>query len=201
MTDHSLIISHNTQSPALTKLSRALNITERLLPKETLTEQDWAWWHGLDDIWKKIFTAYIYHWNKIRDICDISQGDYNNIIEHGVLELVHTNDLVQVLQLERISLITNEFNMMPPLILTDLSRLSKLTTLGLSCFKTPNLAPLVGSTGLTELTLCINQIQDITPLAGLTRLTELYLYDNPISPSDIAWLKNQLPNCSIYGGY
>lgn len=65
MSENSLIVHHTPQSPALTKVSTALRISERLLPSTTLTEQDWAWWHSLDDLCKKILTAHIYHWDKI----------------------------------------------------------------------------------------------------------------------------------------
>lgn len=42
MSENSLIAHHTPQSPALTKVSTALRISERLLPSTTLTEQDWA---------------------------------------------------------------------------------------------------------------------------------------------------------------
>ncbi|MGJ0271495.1 hypothetical protein, partial [Streptococcus pyogenes] len=41
------------------------------------------------------------------------------------------------------------------------------------------------------------QISDISVLKNLTNLTYLILSDNPISQSDIDWLKKQLPSCDI----
>ena len=54
---------------------------------------------------------------------------------------------------------------------------------------------------LENLSLWRNQISDISALLGLTQLINLELSNNPISPQDINWLKEELSNTDIIFNY
>lgn len=50
MTDNSLI-PQNNQSPILHQLGKTLSLAEKLLSnQQALSQADWAWWDGLDDL-------------------------------------------------------------------------------------------------------------------------------------------------------
>lgn len=80
-------MSHE-KSTEQTSVLRAKNdiikdIDPKQASKRTLSEADWAWWHGLDDMWKKIFTAHIYdkEQNDFLRVDKIKKIRHNRIIE------------------------------------------------------------------------------------------------------------------------
>lgn len=201
MSEHSLIVHSTPKTPALSKVSTALRLSERLLPS-TPTEQDWAWWHSLDDVWKNIFTAHIYHWDKVYSD-EFFWDNCHLIDEYGIVNLADHADLTKILQLKNIDAVGFDFWAWEYLIETKpLVRLMQLTKLNLCANKIQDISSLENLTKLTKLTLSSNQIKDINPLANLTKLTMLFLggsnpWDNPIPPSQIDWLEQQLPYCKI----
>lgn len=104
--------------------------------------------------------------------------------------------------------------------LSELGRLTKLTSLDLSDNEIIGLSFLKGLNELTTLDLRNNRIKDITPLSGLTELRTLYLDNNriedftplyslhnlgilyitgmDISETELNALKTALPSCIIY---
>lgn len=163
----------------------------------TLHQTDWAWWQQLDDLWKKIFTAHIYHEDKT--INNATFGDNSQFVaQYGTTQLPDKQDLSKITKLTKLFYIAKHSS--DQFKLTDITPLAYLTNLqwlSLTHNQIQDIKPLADLTNLTKLSLEHNQIQDITPLADLTNLTRLSLWKNLAPKAKIDWLKQQLPNCKI----
>lgn len=155
---------------ALKSVNKSLRITNKLLAQVDDFETHWAWWLSLDDAWRVLLLKY----GIGLDCVDYEWTDGELIITQvdiDWLDKVLMKDIIQ--------------------------NIIKINQLSLSDIQISDVSALVKLTNLTELRLTDNQISDVSALAMLTNLTWLYLPSNPIAQSDMAWLQQQLPNCSI----
>jgi len=84
--------------------------------------------------------------------------------------------------------------------LTPLSKLNTLIDLKISYTSVVDLTPLVNLSNIKWLDLEHNQqIVNFRPLIKLNNLKSLYLKGTQITPAQVAALKKQLPNLTIYG--
>ena len=96
-------------------------------------------------------------------------------------------------QLQRLHLFKNQICDLSPL-----HGMTQLQRLVLDTNQISDLSPLKEMTQLRMLKARGNQISDLSPLHGMTQLQWLWLRENKISESEIAKLKEALPNCRIY---
>ena len=82
--------------------------------------------------------------------------------------------------------------------ISTLSGLTGLRVLSLDYCGLSDISALSGLTGITHLALEGNKINDISALRGMTALKELYIGSNLLTYDQVAQLKADLPNCSIY---
>lgn len=204
MTTQALTVS-SASSSSLSKVRTALAITNKLLPDHAPTPEDWAWWHGLGETWKKIFADHV----------QVGQNTPTHPRQHN-WQLWGDFDLKKVLQITQLAHIAGYFalydddlaclssNMgfLAHLIhlkqldlencglfdFYDLSALTELTQLNLARNHIKNIQPLAHLTTLHALNLDWNDIDDIGALSNLVQLTELHLYGNHIK--DLKPLQN-----------
>ncbi len=181
MTKKHLPATTTGSSVALRKVSNSLAITNKLLATidERPTEEDWAWWNGLNDEVKRLLTAHIYHGDNF-------DYEYDKLQEIGRTELINPKeDLKQILDLTSFccsSFLSNRF-------IEDISFLTNLvnlTELNLEYNKINDLSPLINMVNLNKLYLKMNYTHDLSPLANLINLNKLdltYNYDiHDLSP-------------------
>ncbi len=179
MNDKNLPIATSGSSVAIRNVSKSLRITSKLLANiDQLTEEDWAWWNGLDDEWKRLFTAHIYHADEI-DFDDKRTYEYEELQELGQIELVNSDDLKKIIGLKDFNFCECEDDTI--VNIKPLARLVNLTHLYLDYLQIMDITGLSNLKKLTKLTLSDSFFDDITPLANLKKLTSLNLFFNKIS--------------------
>lgn len=183
----------------LRRTDTLINITNKLLAQTGIKgisqmsdDELWEWWLSLDDKWRFLFLRHgleLELWND--DWYFDENFDYQVGFDWFDKELTFV--YVKAIQnLTGLKLSENQIQ--------DISVLANLTNLTeLYLYENPiqDISVLANLTNLTSLYLWDNQIQDISVLASLIKLEYLYLADNPINPTDIEWLRQQLPHCII----
>ena len=183
----------------LRRTDTLINITNKLLAQTGIKgisqmsdDELWEWWLSLDDKWRFLFLRRgleLELWND--DWYFDENFDYQVGCDWFDKELTFV--YVKAIQnLTGLKLSENQIQ--------DISVLANLTNLTeLYLYENPiqDISVLANLTNLTSLYLWGNQIQDISVLASLIKLEYLYLADNPINPTDIEWLRQQLPHCII----
>jgi len=181
----------------LSRVGNLIALTNKLLDNRTITQEDWDWWDGLEDIWKKIFNAHVFD---LEEKCDWCGGNCGKaILNFGITTRPHLYKFKGILELKKIfyTPCVHGWKYYSPikdyyfLKLSDvlpILRLTQLTELDLSGNEITDVSLLSNFTQLRKLDLKDNEISDISPLSNLSQLTELDLYGNNII--DITPLSN-----------
>lgn len=144
-----------------------------------LSQDDWNWWHKLDDIWKKIFNAEI---GKIKNRPQRHSAKY--VFEHSCIRLPKPNELQQILQLEKIEYSFYYISHPDEYELTSLQpiwKLKNLKTLHCGNNHIADLSPLSELKSLEDLSCGANRILNLIPLTHLSNLRKLNCRDNCIT--------------------
>ena len=123
------------------------------------------------------------------------------ILAAAVHEASRQRQLVTYLRLQGADVIMIEKGILPSSI--DFAYCDRVThilfTSGVSPPERPDVVRVVIEfPNLSDLSLIGCQVEDVRPLARLEHLRELFLPTSQVSEDDLAWLKGELPNCSIY---
>lgn len=183
----------------LRRTDTLINITNKLLAQTGIKgisqmsdDELWEWWLSLDDKWRFLFLRRgleLELWND--DWYFDENFDYQVGFDWFDKELTFV--YVKAIQnLTGLKLSENQIQ-----DISVLANLTNLTSLGLRDNKIQDISALANLTNLTSLDLWDNKIQDISVLASLIKLECLNLSAKPINPTDIEWLRQQLPHCNI----
>jgi len=166
--NNSLILSN---SNLLVKNNMLFAITDKIL-----LERKFIWWHGLDDIWKKIFYAEI---GKINDRPKIYSAEH--IDNYGSIETPNKKELKEIINLKKIEYSNNFWNEGHLTDLSPLIFLKDLEILNFGCNQITDLSPLNELTNLKDLYFFHNKISDLKPLRPLKNLVALTCSKNQIT--------------------
>ena len=207
----------------LRRTDTLINITNKLLAQTGIKgisqmsdDELWEWWLSLDDEWRFLFLRHALEL-ELWIIDDDWYFDENFDYQVGFDWFDKELTFVYVKAIQNLTELYLSDNQIQDI--SVLANLTNLTSLGLRDNKIQDISALANLTNLTSLDLWDNKIQDISALANLTNLTSLDLWDNkiqdisvlaslikleclnlsakPINPTDIEWLRQQLPHCNI----
>ena len=184
----------------LRRTDTLINITNKLLAQTGIKgisqmsdDELWEWWLSLDDEWRFLFLRHALDLELWIDDDWYFDENFDYQVGFDWFDKELTFVYVKAIQnLTELYLSDNQIQ-----DISVLANLTNLTSLNLGHNQIQDISVLANLTNLTSLDLWDNKIQDISVLASLIKLECLNLSAKPINPTDIEWLRQQLPHCNI----